>query len=59
VQRFAVPLLGQLEEDLRLVDAFPLLPPAAERRLDGGVLAAEGLRLIGVLPDGGVGRLLA
>jgi hypothetical protein len=50
-QRLRVALLGQLEEDLGLVDALALLAEALDRAQDDGRLARDGLRLLGVLPE--------
>src|SRR2546427_1699697 len=58
-QGLGVALLGQLEEDLRLVDALALPPVLGERVQNLRRLAPDGLRLLGVAPEAGGGRLLA
>src|SRR2546421_1130941 len=58
-QGLGVALLGQLEEDLRLVDALALPSVLGERVHDLRRLAPDGLRLLGVAPEAGGGRLLA
>ncbi len=59
VERVGIALLGELEEDLRLVRALALALPAADRAEDLRRLAPDGLRLLGVVPEAGRGRLLA
>src|SRR5262249_47893066 len=59
VERVGVALLRQLEEDLRLVRALALALPAPDRVEDLRGLAPDGLRLLGVVPEAGGGRLLA
>jgi hypothetical protein len=58
-ERVVVALLGELQEDLRLVGALALALPARDRVEDGGGLAPDGLRLLGVAPEPGGGGLLA
>jgi hypothetical protein len=52
-QRLGVALLGQLEEDLRFVDAFALRFPGIDRRGDARVVAGDVLRALGVVPEVG------
>src|SRR5581483_1746650 len=59
VQRVRIAFLGELEEDLRLVDALALAAPPVDGVPDAGRLAADGLRLLGVLPEVGRRRLRA
>jgi hypothetical protein len=51
LEGFAVTLLGQLEEELRLVDPFTLLTPAVNDALDACALAGDPLRTLGVVPE--------
>src|SRR5579862_1334171 len=59
VERVGIAFLGELEEDLRLVRPLTLAFPAADRVEDLRRLAPDGLRLLGVVPEAGCGRLLA
>jgi len=58
-ERLGIALLGELEEDLRLVRALALALPARDRVEDGGGLAADGLGLLGVAPEARRRGLLA
>src|SRR5262249_37533539 len=58
-ERLGITLLGELQEDLRLVHALPLALEAGDGAEHRGGLAADGLRLLGVVPESGGGRLLA
>src|SRR5256884_441644 len=58
-QCLGVALLGQLEEDLRLVHALALPPVLRDRVQNLRRLAPDGLRLLGVAPEAGGGGLLA
>src|SRR5262249_27310819 len=54
VERLTVTFLGQLEVHLRLVHALALPPPAGDGGLHARVLACDGLRALGVVPE--IGR---
>src|SRR5439155_13933215 len=58
-QGIGIALLGELEEDLRLIDPLPLALEARDRVQHRGRLAADGLRLLCVVPEPGGGGLLA
>jgi len=58
-ERLGVAFLGELQEDLRLVDSLALRLPAVDRRGDARVLARDVLRALGIVPEVGRRRLLA
>src|SRR5262249_7322424 len=56
-ERVGIAFLGELEEDLRLVDALPLAPPAVDGMCEPGGFAVHALGALRIVPEVGRRRL--